>query len=167
MMKIQYSLSTFLIVTSALGIISSVALPIFFPGPEPIHLDSKLIGRIIEHSETFVPYLADDELRHAIEGSRVSTDILNLGKIKTVKVESWNTSIEPPRIFPLLGNARLHRTTFTCLVEFVDDGGNRRKRTLLVEKTQFEILSREKRMLRTDQGSDNNRFNRSRGLRDS
>ena len=102
---------------------------------------------MIERSETFVPHLSDHELTHAIENSSVSTDILNLGKIEMVKVESWNTRIDPPRIYPLVGNARLHRTTFTCLVEFVDDAGNKRMRTLLVEKNQFEILNREKRTL--------------------
>ena len=143
-MRIRYSLSSFLIVASALGIVFSLALPIFFPGPDPIHLDSTLIGKTIERSEPFVPHLSDHELTHAIKVSSVSTDVLSLGKIEMVKVESWNTKIDPPRIVPLLGNARLHRTTFTCLVEFVDDGGDKRKRTILVEKNQFEILTREK-----------------------
>lgn len=110
------------------------------PNDDPILLDSKVIGRQIDQPNSFVPQLSDLELTQALDLSKVTRKQLKLKKLDAGKVESWDTKIEPPREIPLIGKAQLHRTIFTCSIQFVDRDGIERQRTILVEKNQFEPL---------------------------
>lgn len=109
----------------------------------PIKLHAILIGLITDDPDAPVEEPTLLEVRHAIDRERKNYNLDFPGTVEKMKVEAVETSIGPPRMVPMQGNARLHRAFFTCSVEVIHSDGSTSTEVVFLEKNAFRAIKSE------------------------
>ena len=141
-MKPRYSLRLFLIGTFVLGTIAAFVIEHLYR-VDPIQLNAIFLGALSDDPAEPVEEPTLEEVSHAIYRERRKLGSDFSGTITELKILGVNTSINPPRFVPLIGNASLHRAMFRCSVKLIHSDGSISNPVVLVEKNAFRLIKSE------------------------
>jgi hypothetical protein len=129
----------FLVATVVLGIIAACVTE-YRSRVVPIRLNAVLLGELSAAPAAPVEEPTLDEVRHAVDRERSTLGADFSGEVTALKVLAATSSIEPPRMVPLIGNACLHRGMFQCLVKLSQPDGSTVSKVVFVEKNAFRLV---------------------------